>query len=111
MQAFAAEMAAARRIDSARFERLAEAFGIADCMEKRPSDCSEGQRKKFYLSLAFACPSDLLLLDDATNHLDSDSVATLLRLLHDWKGALLMVSHDGRIDCPIRWVMEGGQPK
>lgn len=109
MRAFADEMAAAGRIDSARFERLVDAFGIADCMDQRPSECSEGQRKKFYLSLAFACPSELLLLDEPTNHLDPDSVAFLLQLIQDWKGALLMVSHDSRMDCPIHWVMEGGQ--
>lgn len=109
MRAFADEMAGAGRIDSARFECLVDAFGIADCMNQRPSECSEGQRKKFYLSLAFACPSELLLLDEPTNHLDPDSVAFLLQLIQDWKGALLMVSHDSRMDCPIHWVMEGGQ--
>lgn len=109
MRAFADEMAAVGRIDPARFERLAERFGIAGCMEQRPGECSEGQRKKYYLSLAFACPSELLLLDEPTNHLDSDSVDTLLRLIRDWQGALLIVSHDGRMDCPIRWAVEGGQ--
>lgn len=109
MRALADEMAAAGRIDSARFDCLAEAFGIDDCMDQRPSECSEGQRKKFYLSLAFACSSELLLLDEPTNHLDPDSVDTLLCLIQDWKGALLMVSHDRRMDCPIHWAMEGGQ--
>lgn len=109
MREFADEMEAVGRIDSTRFDRLVEAFGISECMEQRPSDCSEGQRKKFYLSLAFSCPSELLLLDEPTNHLDSDSVVILISLLQDWKGALLMVSHDSRMDCPIHWVVEGGQ--
>lgn len=39
-------------------------------------------------------PSDLLILDEPTNHMDNETVAWLEQLLLKRKGALLMVTHD-----------------
>jgi ATP-binding cassette subfamily F protein uup len=46
------------------------------------------------LARALITPSDLLILDEPTNHIDNDTVDWLEDYLHNRKGALLMVTHD-----------------
>jgi ATP-binding cassette subfamily F protein uup len=55
---------------------------------------SGGQRKRVALANALINPSDLLILDEPTNHIDNESVAWLEQFLHKRKGALLMITHD-----------------
>lgn len=55
---------------------------------------SGGQRKRIALASALITPCDLLVLDEPTNHMDSDSIAWLEEYLNNRKGALLMITHD-----------------
>lgn len=55
---------------------------------------SGGQRKRIAMSGALINPSELLILDEPTNHIDNDSVDWLEKYLNTRKGALLMVTHD-----------------
>lgn len=55
---------------------------------------SGGQRKRIALASALIQPTDLLILDEPTNHIDNDTVAWLEEYLHKRKGALLMITHD-----------------
>lgn len=55
---------------------------------------SGGQRKRVALAAALITPSELLILDEPTNHIDTDSVAWLEQYLQKRRGALLMVTHD-----------------
>lgn len=55
---------------------------------------SGGQRKRVALASALITPADLLILDEPTNHIDSDTVDWLEKTLGKRKGALLMVTHD-----------------
>ncbi|WP_411551970.1 ABC-F type ribosomal protection protein TaeA [Paenibacillus lautus] len=55
---------------------------------------SGGQRKRVALAAALIQPSDLLILDEPTNHIDNDSVAWLEQCLQKRRGALLMITHD-----------------
>lgn len=55
---------------------------------------SGGQRKRVALAAALITPSDLLILDEPTNHIDNDTVAWLEQYLAKRKGALLMITHD-----------------
>lgn len=55
---------------------------------------SGGQRKRVALAGALINPSDLLILDEPTNHIDNDTVAWLEQYLNKRKGALLIVTHD-----------------
>lgn len=55
---------------------------------------SGGQRKRIAMAGALINPTELLILDEPTNHIDNDSVDWLEKYLNTRKGALLMVTHD-----------------
>ncbi len=55
---------------------------------------SGGERKRVALAKALLSPSDVLILDEPTNHLDSDMVLWLEDYLDNYRGVLIMVTHD-----------------
>lgn len=55
---------------------------------------SGGQRRRIALAGALIRPASLLILDEPTNHLDLDMIRWLEQYLKNWKGALVMVTHD-----------------
>lgn len=55
---------------------------------------SGGQRKRVAMAAALLQPSDVLILDEPTNHIDNDSVAWLESVLQKRRGALIMITHD-----------------
>ncbi len=55
---------------------------------------SGGQRSKLCLAKLLLSRSNLLLLDEPTNHLDIQSVNWLEEFLRDFKGAMMIISHD-----------------
>lgn len=65
-------------------ERLDVALGVL----------SGGERRRIELARILFAGSDMLLLDEPTNHLDIDAKTWLLNFLRNYKGALLVISHD-----------------
>ena len=55
---------------------------------------SGGQRSKLCLAKLLLSQSNMLLLDEPTNHLDIDAIAWLEGFLRDFKGAMIIISHD-----------------
>ncbi|HEY5586468.1 MAG TPA: ABC-F family ATP-binding cassette domain-containing protein [Ruminiclostridium sp.] len=55
---------------------------------------SGGQRKRIAVAGALINPTELLILDEPTNHIDNDTVDWMEKYLNARKGALLMVTHD-----------------
>ena len=55
---------------------------------------SGGERNRLLLAKLFAQPSNLLVMDEPTNDLDVETLELLEELLLDYKGTLLLVSHD-----------------
>ena len=72
---------------------LLEELGITD-YDQDIKTMSGGQKKRLALARTLIEPSELLLLDEPTNHLDSEMIEWLEQYLKQYKGALLMVTHD-----------------
>ena len=68
-------------------------LGIND-FNKKIGEMSGGQRKRVALASALIAPSELLILDEPTNHMDSETIAWLEEYLNTRKGSLLMITHD-----------------
>lgn len=71
------------------------------------STLSGGWRRRVSLAECLAAEPDLLLLDEPTNHLDLDTIEWLEESLKQYKGALLLISHDRQfIDAVVSKVWE-----
>lgn len=68
-------------------------LGIND-FDKRVGLLSGGEKKRVSIASALIHPSDLLILDEPTNHIDNEMVGWLENYLSKYTGALLMVTHD-----------------
>ena len=55
---------------------------------------SGGQRRKVALAKVLASDFDMLLLDEPTNHLDAEMISGLEDYLREFRGTVLMVTHD-----------------
>jgi ATP-binding cassette subfamily F protein uup len=73
---------------------------------------SGGERRRVALASLLVAERDLLLLDEATNHLDIEAIDWLGRYLRDLGTALVVVSHDRWLldtACDQMWEVDGGQ--
>ncbi|MBM4210957.1 MAG: ABC-F family ATP-binding cassette domain-containing protein [Gammaproteobacteria bacterium] len=58
------------------------------------TDMSGGQRLNKAVTEALSLEPNVLLLDEPTNHLDTRNRKSLMRMLQNYSGTLIMVSHD-----------------
>ncbi|GCA67583.1 multidrug ABC transporter ATP-binding protein [Mediterraneibacter butyricigenes] len=68
-------------------------LGFTD-YEEKVSHMSGGQKKRIALVKALLTPADILVLDEPTNHLDNAMSEWLEDYLIQFRGAILMVTHD-----------------
>jgi ATP-binding cassette subfamily F protein 3 len=78
-----------------RIRQTLAGLGFSPDDLRRPlGQLSGGQRTRALLAKLLLMEPDLLVLDEPTNHLDIAAVEWLENYLREWKGALLIVSHD-----------------
>ena len=78
-----------------RMKRILNGLGFAEEEWKKPAAFfSGGQKTRIMLAAALLQQPDLLLLDEPTNHLDIAMTEWLETYLKEFKGGLLLVSHD-----------------
>ena len=78
-----------------RFQTALEQAGLAGLRVERGVDSlSGGQRARIALIGAFLSGADGLVLDEPSNHLDGEGRRWLLQRLDEWRGGLIVVSHD-----------------
>ncbi len=71
------------------------------------SKLSGGERRRVALCKLLLAAPDILLLDEPTNHLDVDSVAWLEHTLREYKGCIILVTHDRYfLDNVTGWILE-----
>lgn len=79
----------------AEYDRLFTGFGFnKEDKQRRMGDFSGGQQTRIAMIRLLLSQPDLLLLDEPTNHLDLEAVEWLERYLRDYRGAVVIVSHD-----------------
>ena len=65
-----------------------------DEFTKKVAKLSGGQKTRVFLGKLLLTRPDIILLDEPTNHLDMDSIRWLEGFLSNYKGAVLVISHD-----------------
>ncbi|MDM7942803.1 MAG: ABC transporter ATP-binding protein [Hydrogenophaga sp.] len=92
------------RVSAPQLERareLLDAVGLAQAMDKRPSQLSGGMQQRVAIARALVMEPPLVLADEPTGNLDtasSDDVFVLLRRMHAERGvSFVVVTHDPRL--------------
>ncbi|HSV55251.1 MAG TPA: ABC transporter ATP-binding protein [Burkholderiaceae bacterium] len=84
-----------------RARELLSAVGLAQAMDKRPSELSGGMQQRVAIARALIMDPPLVLADEPTGNLDtasSDEVFVLLRRIHAERGtSFVVVTHDPRL--------------
>jgi ATP-binding cassette ChvD family protein len=71
------------------------------------STLSGGEKRRVALTRLLLDAPDILLLDEPTNHLDAESVAWLEHTLREYKGCVILVTHDRYfLDNVTSWILE-----
>ena len=87
-------------------EQAMQALGLPPS-DSPVTSLSGGEKRRVALCRALMQHPDLLLLDEPTNHLDADTVAWLERHLQDYKGTVVLVTHDRYfLDNVVGWMLE-----
>ncbi len=114
MNALIEEQAALQeKIDAVNGWDIERTVQIAmDALRCPPADAdvtklSGGEKRRVALCRLLLSKPDMLLLDEPTNHLDAESVAWLEHHLRDYKGTVVMVTHDRYfLDNVTGWILE-----
>jgi len=78
-------------------EAMLDRLGMGGMFDARSDELSGGQVKRTALARLMAGEHDAIILDEPTNHLDLDAITFLEQWLADFRGGLVMVTHDRHV--------------
>ncbi len=84
----------------ARAEQLLEQIGLSDRMDFKPGRLSGGQQQRVAMARALLNEPDLILADEPTGQLDSDTSSEIMKLFQEMNRTgttILLVSHDEEV--------------
>ncbi|MCP4648483.1 MAG: ABC-F family ATP-binding cassette domain-containing protein [PVC group bacterium] len=89
------EMPASESEDSWKAEKVLHGLGFSvSDMQRSPLDFSGGFQVRINLAKILVSQANLLLLDEPNNYLDVVAIRWLIRFLREWKGELMLITHD-----------------
>jgi len=77
-----------------KLSKVIGGLGIQELVKRRFNTLSGGEKTKIILGKVLLEEPDILLLDEPTNHLDMSSVEWLQTYLSEYKGSVMLISHD-----------------
>lgn len=92
-KARAKEAKVVQQADEYQCKSILTQLGLSD-YDQPIGQLSGGQKRRVVLACALAAESEVLILDEPTNHIDSEMVDWLESYLKRYQGAILMVTHD-----------------
>lgn len=100
-KARAKEAKVVQQADEYQCKSILTQLGLSD-YDQPIGQLSGGQKRRVALACALAAESEVLILDEPTNHIDSEMVDWLESYLKRYQGAILMVTHDRYF---LEWVV------
>lgn len=90
-----------------RLRLLLDEAGLSDINFEHPTHTlSGGQQARIALIGALLGEADMLVLDEPTNHLDADGRRWLMHRLEQWRGGLIVISHDRQLLNRLQRIVE-----
>ena len=80
-----------------RGEAMIDRLGMSGLIDAQTNELSGGQQKRVALAKLLVSEWDALILDEPTNHLDLDAIAYLEEWLANFRGGLILVTHDRHV--------------
>ena len=113
MQAAAAGLMG-RPLTAPSVEKALKDFDLdAESASHNPiASLSGGQKVKVVLAAAMWMNPHILILDEPTNYLDRDGLGALVLAIKDYKGGVLIISHNKEFCDNVateKWIMQGGR--
>jgi elongation factor 3 len=102
-----------RKLTTGEIQKHFDNFGLPPdfAQHSKIGMLSGGQKVKVVLGACTFFLPHVIILDEPTNFLDRDSIGALSNAIKNFKGGILLISHNSefyKAICPESWILEGG---